>query len=379
MSYYLRPLIIDMNARYEPESGYFVSAGIEKKFAELAARHTETVLFGGHYGGVPRLYTEPHGLSASTRIDVGRMIWSSTAIYAKIEEVLMLFREAQECEVASGGVISLRFVFNTQKNVKDYLNIAKEAFVKVYGPEFGDDPVFYDAYSYFELGKAKIHQSLREHIYDSGPYNYKSRLLLEKLQTDIVAEEGTYEQVVIYTVIKRKAEKDEDRAPRLVYACEERKPVIEERVQKACERPIEHIRPSQVKDFGKDICTFKEYLVATRRHGTVYLLKDDIIRSIKRDYVALLVVFIEAQGEPMDWQTIFEKIKQSTRVSKAYSESASYVDLGLEDLLRADLVAKDQDLFRLTLNFDEVKHATYYTLGEYRADVMRSKRLVQAK
>ena len=374
MPFGIQPLVADVRAVFAARSGYSLTPAIETKFEALSRPHTRFVLMGSQFGGRPKLFTKPRGMSSSACVEVGRRMYRRSKLASSLKKLFPLFRQVHEDGVASGPLAALTLTFNPEPpDCMPLLEMTQDAFLAVFGDQFGSDCVFKISGPVYEIGKAKVHEPLVDYVRGTGPYNAAARRALDDLTEVIKKEKGTFEDVGIRVSVAKADRSEGERVPPVHYVSRRRRADIEAMVQEKWERPISHLTEEEAEPRGEGLVDLQEYLLATRTYGSVWTMRGKIVRGVGRKYLPVLEVMLPESDRldagPREWVTwdeVAQEVKRSPKVSKASASSPTFLEKALGDLAEAELIRAKDEEYSLAQDLHEVLHVSYYALGDWK-------------
>ncbi len=374
MPFGIKPLVADVRAVFAAKGGYSLTPAIAHRFEELRRPYTKFILLGSQFGGKPKLFTRPRGMSASACIDVGRRVWARSRLESALRELFPFFREAVEAGVTSGPLSEITLTFNPEpEDHAPVLKMVQAAFLSVFSDQFGDQCVFKITGPIYEIGKVKAHESLADYVRGVGPYNAIARRAMEDLQELINKEKGTFEDVQIVVSVANEDRPPGERVPPAFYVAPHPRADVEKVIQENWERELGHLTPEQAEARGADLIEITKFLHAARTHGWVWTMRGNIVRGVKRDFLPVLEVMLPPSErldagpkEWFSWDEIVERVKRSPKISKAHASSPSFLEKALAGLEAAELIRVKDEEFSLAPDFHELLHVTYYSLGDWK-------------
>ncbi len=374
MPFGLKPICADVRAVFAPKSNYSLTPAVASKFHELRKPYAKFILIGSQFGGKPKIFTRPRGMSSSACVDVGRRVWRRARLEGELEALFPLFHEVVEAGVASGPLSEITLTFNPMPDDHaPVLKMVQAAFLAVFGEQFGNRCVFKITGPIYEIGKAKVHEPLADFVRGTGPYNSAARRAIEDLVEVMNKEKGTFEDVQILVSVAKADLSEHDRVPAVFYASEQPREEVEKIVEEEWGRPITHITPEQAADSDAERMVLRGFLHAARTHGKVWTMRGNIVRGVKRAFLPVLEVLLPdderldaGPKEWFSWDEIAARVKQSPKISKAQASSPSFLEKALAGLEAAELVRKKDDEYSLAQDFHELLHVSYYTLGDWK-------------
>lgn len=374
MPFGIKPLVVDISATFEPKSGYHITPAVEAKFDRVQRRYRTFILLGSHFGGKPKLFTQPRGMSASACVEVGRRMWRRSRLEAVLRGLFPFFRELHESGASSGPLDQLVLTFAPKpEDPGPLLAMIRRAFIAVFHESFGDDCVFRISGSTYEIGKARVYEPLVDYVRGTGPYNVAARRAGEDLAELIQKEKGTFEDVRIWVSVAKEDRPDGERVPPVYYSSRHPRADVERLVKENWHRPLSRLTDEEVEQRSESMVELDDYLNATRARGTVWTMRGKVVRGVSRDYLPVLEVMLpessrlDAGPQPwLSWDELAERVKQSPRVSKSHASSPSFLERALYDLETAELIRTQRDEYCLTSDFYSLQHVRYYTLGRWK-------------
>lgn len=374
MPFGIKPLVVDVSATFEAKSGYHLTPGIENKFDRIQGRYRKFILMGSKFGGKPKLFTEPRGMSASARIEVGRRMWRRSKLRSVLVELLPLFREVHDEGVSSGPLAELVLTFEpTPDDDAPLLAMTQEAFLEVFSDVFGDRCVFRISGKAYEIGKAKVYEPLVDYVRGVGPYTVAARRSVEDLSEVIQKEKGTFEDVRIWVSVAKEEMLEGGTVPPVYYSARHTRADVERMAQEKWEHSISHLTEEEVEQRGEALLELRDYLLATRTRGNVWTMKVNVVRAVRRDYLPVLAVMLP-ETERLDagpqawlsWEELAKLVSESPKVSKSQATSSSFLEKALANLCGAELAREKDEEYSLAPDFFSIQHVRYYSLGAWK-------------
>ena len=374
MPFGIKPLVVDVSATFEAKSGYHITPAVESKFERIQRGYRTFILLGSHYGGKPKLLTQPRGMSASACVEVGRRMWRRSRLEAVLTRLFPFFQELDEAGVSSGPLYELVLTFEPKPEAPGpLLAMIRRAFVAVFHETFGNDCVFRISGSTYEIGKAKVHEPLVDYVRGAGPYNVVARRAAEDLNELIQKEKGTFEDVRIWVSVAKGDRAEGEKVPPVHYSSRHARADVERLVKENWERPILHITDEEAEQRADTLIELGDYLDAARTRGTVWTMRGKVVRGVGRDYLAVLEVMLPASGrldagpQPwLSWDELAQRVRESPKVSKSHANSPSFLEKALFGLETSELIRTKGEEYCLAPDFHSVQHVRYYSLGKWR-------------
>jgi len=369
-----KALVADVRAVFAPQSAYSITPAVANKFHPLRSEYGKFILMGSLFGGKPKLFTKPRGMSSSACIEVGRKVRSRKNLGKALETLFPLFQEVHDVGASSGPLAALTLTFNPPpEDHTPLLEMTRDAFLAVFGEQFGNTCVFKISGPVYEIGKAKVHEPLADYVRGTGPYSAAARRALDDLISAMNKEKGTFEDVSIRVSVAKADRPEGEKVPPVYYVAPERRSDVEDIVGEKWERPITHMTEDMVEERGEETVELQQYLLATRTYGTVWTMRDRIVRGVSRKYLPVLEAMLpeseRSDAGLKEWQTwdeVADLVRQSPKVSKANASSPTYLEKALAGLIAAEVVRTKEDEYSLAPDFADLLHVSYYALGDWK-------------
>jgi len=374
MAFGIRPLVVDVSATFGAKSGYHLTPGIENKFDKVQGRYRKFILMGSKFGGKPKLFTEPRGMSAAARIEVGRRMRRRAKLKSALVELLPLFREVDDEGISSGPLAELVLTFEpSPDDDAPLLAMVQEAFLEVFSDVFGDRCVFRVSGKTYEIGKAKVYEPLVDYVRGIGPYTVAARRTVEELTEVIKKERGTFEDVRIWVSVAKEDMPEGETVPPVYYSARHTRADVERMVQEKWEHSISYLTEDDVEQRRDTLLELRDYLLATRTRGNVWTMQGNVVRAVRRDYLPVLAVMLPEDGRLdagpqawLSWEELARLVSESPKVSKAQASSSSFLEKALANLCGAELAREKDEDYSLAPDFFSVQHVRYYSLGAWK-------------
>ena len=361
----LGPITYDLTAHYEPRAGFAVSPGVRRGLRDLARRHSRFTLMTGRHSGRPTLHTDIKGISVGTRLEVSRFVLRRSARRAVLAEALRLFHEASDLGVASGPVARLLVHFPRMLDRHPERQAAGEAYRDV----FGRDCCFLTTYDRFlELGQVVLHQTLLQHLAESGPYHSNHQPRVEAVRSELNKQAGQYENHRFFT--RPIPSNGEVPGIEFCYSGEKTNRVVELAMSQKTEEQLVFVAPGEVNARPDDYVSLSDYERGSRRYGTLWVLQNDLVRPLDRQHAAALYLFLDDDLRPemdtaFDWQQLYDRLQRCSYISRAQRQSPTYLDLMLHKLTRSGFLVEERSRYRLDDRFAGYQHVTFYSMGSF--------------
>ena len=360
----LAPQAFDLVAYYEPRADFSVSAGVRRALDTLARRYRRPTLMTGRHSGTPALQTDIKGISVGTRIEVSRLIFRPQVQQRVLAEVFKLFVEAAEQGVASGPIQRITLHFKKGHKRAEPRAAALAAFREVFDCECC---FLTPRTHHLELGRAVNHQSLLEHLWETGIYHSSHQPRVEFVANELQSQPGRYENHRFFVRPVARAGK----MPQVCFCYSGPEPdnLVEVAMQQKTEEHLLFVSPQQIEQHGETYVSLKDYERAARRFGTLWVMQNDLIRALDRQRASLLFLFFNDDQSICDqwftWQQLFDRQQSCPHINRASRNSPSFLEMSLLHLREADFVIKDKDRYRIHPNIEQYRHATFYEMGAY--------------
>ena len=373
MPFGLKPLVVDVSATFEPQSGYHMTPGVEVKFEPLRRRYRRWIFMGSLYGGNPKLFTKPRGMSASARIEVGRRMWRRSRLEAVLTELFPLFLDLPAAGISSGPLDVLKLSFSPRPDDDlPLLAMVEAAFAAVFGDMFGHDCVFLISGHVYQIGKAKAYEPLVDYVRGVGPYNAVARRSIEDLVEHVGKERGTFEDVRLWVSVSKDDLGPDDPIPPVYYSCRHPRTDVETMVREKWERPVRHLTEEEAEQREEDLVELRDYILASRTRGTVWVKNGRVVRTVGRDYLPVMEAMLPPSSnhdagpqEWFGWDELVDRVQRSPKISRANAQSSTFLEKALAGLTGAELVRERDDEYALAADFHTYEHVRYYSLGRW--------------
>ena len=360
----LAPQTFDLIAYYEPRADFSLSVKVRRSLHELVQRHTRMTWMMGKHSGRPVMHTDIRGISIGTRIEVSRIVMRRHAQVNILSETFFLFVEAAERCISSGPIHRMTVHFSKARRSEPRA-AAKQAFQNV----FGSDCCFLARHKQpLEIGRAVVHQTLLEHLFESGAYNCIHQPRIEAVANEMQKSPGRYENHRFFVMPAARPGK----LPRLQFCYSGRRPdrLAETAMRQKTEEHLAFVDAETLDEQSESYVSLSDYERASRRYGTLWVMQGDLIRALDRQRAAVLYLFLDEfnQEHPdrwYDWDRLYERQQQCPRINRASRNSSISLDISLGHLVESQCLLREKDRFTLHPAFTDFKHATFYALGQY--------------
>ena len=134
---------------------------------------------------------------------------------------------------------------------------------------------------------------------------------------------------------------------------------------------LEFISAEDYESQRSQFSSLSDYERASRRFGGLWILQNDIVRRLYSQQVGALYLFFDEDRRPeldrvFSWDELFERQRESAYIPRASRNSQTFLDMVLEEMVRARFVTTKDDTYQLAAGFDSYKHVTFYQLDDYR-------------
>lgn len=361
----IRPQVYDLVAHYEPRSDFALSASIRKGLKKLGRRYTRATWMTGSHAGRPSIHTDMKGISIGTRIEVSRLSLRRKSRMGLVADVFRLFIEAADKGIASGPINRLTVKFPRADRRTEARAAVHEAFAEV----FGGECCFMRKYEhYLYIGRAVVHQAMIHHLREDGPYHSDHQPRVERVQNELGRMPGRYEgyRFIVEPLFTPGARPE----VKFCYSGEAPNRVIEVSMQQKTEEDLVYVPGDEVDNGAERFVSLSDYDHGSRRFGNLWFMQDGLIRSLDRDWLPLIYLFMDEKFEPMmdasfTWQELFDRQRDSQFVARTSRGSSTFLDICLDRLIYRNLIVREGRQYRLHPGFLDVQHVTFYELGQY--------------
>ena len=357
----------DLVAHYEPRADFALSPGVRRSLDDLARRYTRATFMTGRHSGKPEMHTDIRGISVGTRIEVSRLVFRRSAQKRVLANTFRLFIEAAERGVASGPIRRLLINFHKPHERPQERLAAHQAFGEVFG---GDCCFLTTPHEHLELGQVVPHQSLIEHMLETGPYHSNHQSRVEAVENELSRQPGRYENHRFFVEPTRAATDDGIPVVRFCYTGPKPDNLVEVAMRQKTEERLVFVPREQAEGEPQRYVSLGDYDRAARRYGTLWVLQGDLVRPLERSEAAAMYLFFSDDDQPeyekrFTWQQLYDRMQQCRHINRACRHSPTYLDLSLDKLVRKDFLETDKQTYWLTPHFDSYVHVTFYELGTY--------------
>ena len=361
----LVPQTFDLMAYYEPRADFALTAHLRRAFDKLADKYARTTFMTGRHGGRPVLHTDIKGISVGTRIEVSRLVFRARNQVQALTDAFRLFVEAAEQGVASGPIRRIILHFRKAEHRRVLRSAAAQAFRQV----FNNDCCFLTPRkNHLEIGRAVVHQSLVEHLWETGPYHSQHQPRIEAVTHELRSQPGRYENHHFF--VKPIAREGEVPQLWVCYSGEAPDSFVEVAMRQKTEEHLLFVPSPKLAEHRTAYVSLPDYERACRRFGTLWVMQHDLIRALDRQLASVLFNFMDnTTREPLEraltWQQLYDRQKHCRHINRASRNSPSFLDMSLHQLTETDFIVRDKDCYGLYPRFTQYKHATFYELGLY--------------
>jgi hypothetical protein len=359
------PQTFDLRANYEPSAGYALSPIVRRGLKQLAKQYRRPTLMTGRHSGKPVLHTDIKGISVGTRIEVSRLVLRRSAQAKVLADAFRLFVEAADRGIASGPIRRIVLHFHKAAKLPHPRAAARKAFAEV----FESDCCFLANRKHeLELGRAVEHQTLLEHLRESGPYHSDHQPRVEAVQSELNLQPGRYENHRFF--VEPLAVDAAKPRVRFCYSGERANKLVETAMGQKTDERLAFITPGEVAARSAAFVSLADYEHASRRFGTLWVMQGDLIRALDRQRASALYLFLDESARLQadrwfTWQQLYDRLEQCPHIGRASRQSPSFLDMSLDELTDSDFVIHEKQSYRLAPKFDSYRHVRFYELGQY--------------
>lgn len=361
----LLPQTFDLVAHYEPRADFSLTASVRRALDELAKRHSRMTFMTGRHSGRPELRTDIKGISVGTRIELSRLVFRQASQRETFVDALELFKEADNLGVASGPLDRITLSYPKHLYRPEPRAQAAEAFAEVFGRRcrFLTTPN-----RLLEMGQVVEHQTLVQHLFESGPYHSDHSRRVEAVRTELQKQPGRYENHRVF--IRPTFTPGEHPEVQFYYSGDEPDNLVEVAMRQRASERLKFIPTAEVEADPDSFVSLTDYDEGARRYGRLWVLQGDLVRNTDRQRFAAIHLFFDEHDNPLldetfTWQQLYERMRECSRINRATRNSPSFLDLALRQLTVDGFVRFDDGEYRLRDGFENFKHVTFYDLGSY--------------
>lgn len=361
----LLPQTFDLAAHYEPRADFALTANVRRALEDLSKKHSRMTFMTGRHSGRPELRTDIKGISVGTRIELSRLVFRKASLHESFVDALQMFKEADQLGVASGPLERITLSYPKHLLRPDPRARAAEAFTQV----FGSKCCFFTTHNrLLEMGQVVEHQTLIEHLFESGPYHSDHIKRVEAVRSELQKQPGRYENHKV--IVRPQFTPGEHPQVEFCYSGDEPDNLVEVAMrQKASER-LRFITSAELAEHADRYVSLSDYEEGARRYGRLWVLQGDLVRNADRQRFAVIHLFFDAQDKPLldrafTWQELYERMRDCDRINRATRNSPSFLDLALRSLFDAGFIWTRDGKYQLAPGFEHFKHVTFYDLGSY--------------
>ena len=365
----LRPMSFDLTAHYEAKSGFSITPSLRRSLDELADRYSRLALMTGKHSGKPALHTDIRGISVGTRIEVSRLVFRPSAQARVLAETFRLFVETAQRGVTSGPIRRIILNYRKADRWAQPRAAAKAAFAKV----FGCGCCFLSTYhtlkhKHIEIGRTVVHQTLLQHLWETGPYHSCHQASVEAVTNELQSQPGRYENHRFF--VEPIARPGQLPKLRFCYSGNQSDILVETAMRRKTDVLLSFIDGGEVAARSSAFVSLSDYEQASRRFGKLWVMQDDLVRALERQRASVFFLFLDEVGHRptnqwLTWQQLHERQKNCPHINRASRNSASFLDMSLEELVKSEFILRDKDRYALNPQFDRFQHVTFYELGLY--------------
>ena len=362
-----KPAVFDLAAYFEPSAYFEHNRGKRKQFDGLVQPYKRSTWMLGRYGGTPRLRTDLQGLGVATRIEVGRLAWSPKQRRDQLSNAFGLFLEAQRTGLASGPVDRILADFSqaaSQPNERHYLS---QAWTDTFG---GADCAFLArTENQVELGQCVVYQPLLQYLREDGVYHQAHRRRIEAVGRHLQEDVGRYENHRFF--VRPIAVPQGVPLIHFCYTGPTADPVVEAFVEGYTGEKLAFVGPETFQREQATFVSLKDYERASRRFGGLWVQVGDMVQRLAPELLALLHLFLDPDlkfdlDRTFSWETLVQRQCTWPQIDRAARQSGTFLEGGLEGLVRSGLVQQREGGFCLHPDFPFLRQVYFYSLGEHR-------------
>ena len=368
---YLRPIVFDLVAHYEPSAHFQFSRRVRNEFDELAKEYTRSTWLLGRYGGRPVMQTDIRGIGVASRVEIGRLVLREGKQAELIGSAMQMFAACQEKNLASGAISRVMINFPKASERPKERTVVREAFDTIFAAEQdrGASSCFVAwEIDHLEIGRCVTYQSLTQYLREDGIYHSKHRGRVDAVQRHLQQEVGRYESHRFFVRPQR-----QQGTPSLsfCYTGDSADRRVEAFMAGYTDEALEFISAEDYESQRSQFSSLSDYERASRRFGGLWILQNDIVRKLYSQQVGALYLFFDENRRPeldrvFTWDELYERQRESAYIPRASRNSQTFLDMVLEEMVRARFVTTQDDSYQLAAGFDSYKHVTFYQLDDYR-------------
>lgn len=361
-----RPRTFNFEAHYEPRADFTLSPNVRRALDELARRHTRWTAMTGKHAGRPVIHTDLKGIAVGTRLELSRLVFGVHRQAVTMAETFALFVEAAEQGICSGPIHRLALGYPHVDRYPVPRASAQQAFRDVFG---GNCCFRVQRWDKLEIGRAVIHQTLLEHLHESGPYHSAHQPRVEAVQGEVQRQAGRYEnhRVFVQPVIRA----GDIPNVRFCYSGPAPEAMVEVAMHQKTGETLEFVDAAQV-DAADDhtYVSLTDYDHGSRRFGELWVMQSNLVRALDRHRVPALYLFMDEHEQlELDrwftWDELYQRQMRCSRIPRAAQQSPSYLELSLDHLLGADCLVERKHHYALHPEVVNYNHVTFYEFGQY--------------
>jgi len=364
----LGPLTFAITSLFRSNARYHCSRRVRKEFAELARTRREITWMLGRYPGVARLRTEVDGIAVASRIEIGRVVFRESSIRESIQGAFELLRMAEESRLTSGILDRLLVRFTRADQRPDIRAMIRDAYLSV----FAEQECTFLAHErdLIEIGHCSVFQTVTQFIRQDGLYHSGHRAAIEAVRRHLQKEVGRYENYRF--AVKPRAVLGGIPSLEFYYTGAQPNRRVEIYLAEYAQvKPI-FVPAREFEAHREQFIDLDDYERGSRRFGGLWVLQEDVVRSLTPPQVSLLCLFFNHKMHPdldrsFSWSELASRQEASPHISRSARRSEAFLETNLEELVNRQFVREANRQFRLHPRFAEFKQVAFYVPGEFRS------------
>ena len=359
------PVIFDITAYCEPSAHFKFTRRIRNDFDVLAGEYAQSTWMLGSYGGKARLQTDVQGIGVATRMEVGRLSLREGRRKGLVQNAFEFFREACDKGLGSGPVERILMRFPNASDRPQERELIRQAYVEAFKQECA---FLSREQNLLELGHCTVFQSVVQYLREDGLYHSAHRDNIEQVQRHLSQEVGRYENHKFYV----RPEIADGSVPKLnfCYTGDSADRGVEAYIEGYTEVCPEFVDPVYFRRDRSQYVRLKDYERASRRFGGLWVLQGDLVRFLSPPQIGVLYLFFNEDLQPaldayFSWEELRALQEGSQHIDPSLRYSPTFLEVVVEGMTRGGFLVERDGAYRLSPNFTDFQHVSFYELGEY--------------
>ena len=359
------PVMFDITAHCEPSAHFKFSRRIRKDFDVLAGQYARSTWMLGSYGGKARLQTDVQGIGVATRMEVGRLSLRQARRKGLVQNAFEFFRKACDKGLGSGPVERILVRFPNASDRPQERELIRQAYLEAFD---GECAFLSREQNLLELGHCSEYQTVVQYLREDGLFHSAHRDKIERVQRHLHQEVGRYENHKFYV----RPEKAAGPVPDLTfcYTGEASDRGVEAYIEGYTEVCPQFISPADFRRDRNQFIPLNNYERASRRYGGIWVLQGNLVRHLPPPQIGVIYLFFNEDLQPVvdayfSWEELRALQEGSKHIDPSLRYSPTFLEVVLEGMTRGGFLEERDGNYRLSPDFTNFKHVSFYELGEF--------------